>query len=115
MYYPMLVPPRPWTSPDRGTYLKQHATLVRTASRLHQRALRAADMPLVYEGINVLSKVPWRINGDVYEVVQQAWAEGGGIGDIPPVNDPPVPSYTWRPPASVAEAEATGLVVPGEL
>ena len=114
-FYPMLVPPRPWTAPERGAYVKQHASLVRTSSRLHSRALRAADMPLVYEGINALSRVPWRINNHTLKVVKQAWEAGGNVGDLPPVDDPVMPSQSWIPPRTVEEAMASGLMADGEL
>ena len=33
-------------------------------------------MPTVYDALNALGDVPWRINRFVHDVVKQAWANG---------------------------------------
>ncbi len=37
----------------------------------------------VYEGLNTIGRVPYRINQRVHDVVLKAWEVGGGIGDLP--------------------------------
>ena len=37
----------------------------------------------VYEGLNTIGRVPYRINQRVHDVVLKAWEAGGGIGDLP--------------------------------
>jgi len=37
-------------------------------------------MPQVYEALNVLGRLPWRVNTEVHEVVKQVWENGGGVG-----------------------------------
>lgn len=34
--------------------------------------------------LDKLSKVPWRINPKIFEVVQAVWNNGGGVCSIPP-------------------------------
>lgn len=57
-YVPMLVPPRDWTQPDRGGFLRLHSQIMRTRGEAAQKhALRRADLTRVYQGLNCLGKV----------------------------------------------------------
>lgn len=91
--FPMVVPPRPWTRPDRGGYLRQRVPLIRPCgSRLQKQVLaEGVHMPSVYEGLNALGAVPWRINTGVLDVLQEVWSTGGGLADVPPHEDVPLP------------------------
>lgn len=68
-YYPMLVPPRPWSRHNNSVYLEQQAQLIRTRNRTQMAAIRMADMDTVYDALNVLGAVPWRLNNFVFEYV----------------------------------------------
>lgn len=102
--YPMIVPPVPWTSPKDGGYLLQRVKLLRpTGSQVQSHVLRrGARMPQVYEALTRLGAVPWRVNTRVLGVVEQVWADGGGIGAIPPLED-------YAEPEPLAAAALTGL------
>lgn len=57
-YVPMLVPPREWTSPDRGGFLQLRTPMMRAKGEAaHREALKKADLRQVYEGLNCLGKV----------------------------------------------------------
>lgn len=95
---PMVVEPRPWVSYKDGGFLLRPTAVVRTkensdTQRLYTiAAAEKGDMAQVFEGLNVLGKVPWRINQDVFKVVAEAWNSGDAIADIAPVNpDLPYP------------------------
>ncbi|KAA0155542.1 hypothetical protein FNF31_06081 [Cafeteria roenbergensis] len=95
LFYPMLVPPRRWQSPDSGGYVLQRARLMRTkGSRAQSRVLREASMPSVFKSLDILGGVAWRMNTKVRDVVRGVWESGGGIADIPSLSDhaePPPP------------------------
>ncbi|MBB4722620.1 DNA-directed RNA polymerase [Xanthomonas euvesicatoria] len=86
VWMPMLVPPKDWTTPRDGGYLTDiggRADLVRTRNRAYKRELEQADMPNVYRAVNLIQSTPWKINKPILEVMQDAWAVGGGFADLP--------------------------------
>lgn len=49
---------------------------------------------MVLDGLNVLGRVPWKVNREILAVAQRCWDEGIAIGDIPSRKDfelPPEP------------------------
>lgn len=57
-------------------------------------AIRHADLSKVFEGLNVLGRVPWKVNKTVLDVALQCWDRGVVLGDIPAQTDfdvPPLP------------------------
>ncbi len=101
-HMPMLVPPNPWTSPDRGGYLAASTKIMRTkGSRMQFDVLKTADMKPVYECLNILSSTPWRVNQRIYEIITEAWESGGGIADLPSRKNlevPPKPDDYYADP-----------------
>jgi len=93
-HYPMLIPPRPWKGPEDGGYFLYPASVLRYYNYEQQMKPlyeQHDQLSLLYESLNVLGETPWRINQDVYNVVKQAWAEGGAVADIPSRSDLPLP------------------------
>ncbi|KAL4857485.1 DNA-directed RNA polymerase 2B [Chlorella vulgaris] len=105
-YLPMLVPPVPWLRNNLGGHLTLRNTVMRIrGSRLQQEMLDAADAEWVegrgpgiskvsgtiYDALNSLGSTAWSINQDVFRVVETVWAWGGGVCDIPPKINLPVP------------------------
>jgi len=83
---PMVVPPRPWTTPRDGGYLTalgRSDMLVRTRNRAYQRELEYADMSQVYASVNAIQATPWKINRPVLEVMRTLWDAGGGVAGLP--------------------------------
>ena len=57
-------------------------------------AIRNADLSKVFDGLNVLGQIPWKINQHVLDVACKCWDDGIVLGDIPPQVDyevPPLP------------------------
>ncbi len=95
VWMPMVVPPKPWTTPKDGGYLTDiggRADLVRTRNRSYKRELELAEMPEVYAAINAIQATPWKINVPILEVMKIAWAMGGKIGGLPDRELIPLPA-----------------------
>ncbi|EFN51901.1 hypothetical protein CHLNCDRAFT_27382 [Chlorella variabilis] len=101
-YLPMLIPPVPWLRNNLGGHLTLRNTVMRIrGSRLQQEMLDAADqewgegrgpgLSRVYDALNSLGSTAWAINQDVFRVVETVWAWGGGVCDIPPKVNLPLP------------------------
>ena len=57
-------------------------------------SLHRADLSKVMEGLNVLGKIPWKINHLVLDIAWKCWENGIALGDIPSRVDydiPPLP------------------------
>ncbi|EFA84795.1 DNA-dependent RNA polymerase [Heterostelium album PN500] len=81
---PMVVPPQPWTHPNKGCYLQYPCFIMRTnGSKLQKTSLYQSDLTNIYEGLNVLGEVPWKTNEKMMSILLEAWEKGGGIADLP--------------------------------
>lgn len=83
---PMVVPPVPWTNLEDGGYLEPPIgnRAVRTDNRAYLEELANMDLAPVFEALNAIQMVPWRINRRILAVMQQAWQSGGQLGGLPP-------------------------------
>lgn len=91
IHLPMIVEPRPWTSPFSGGYTGGRVPLVKAASREFLDDLAAVDMPDVFDALNTIQSVRWAINADVFNVMRQVWEAGSSIGGLPRREDLPLP------------------------
>eukprot|EP01133_Synstelium_polycarpum_P018059 gene18059-21571_t len=81
---PMVIKPNPWTSPTDGCYLQYPVFIMRThGSKQQISSLSNADLDNIYEGLNALGEVPWKINKKLLTILLAAWEKGDPIGDIP--------------------------------
>jgi len=93
---PMLTEPMPWTSFDKGAYLKESIPIVRHGAPMKQAksyyrlAIANGDMKQIMAGLDALGKVPWLINRNVFEVMINVWNTGEQFANIPP-RDPQIP------------------------
>eukprot|EP00523_Entomoneis_sp_CCMP467_P022963 CAMPEP_0168827670 /NCGR_PEP_ID=MMETSP0727-20121128/117_1 /TAXON_ID=265536 /ORGANISM="Amphiprora sp., Strain CCMP467" /LENGTH=1128 /DNA_ID=CAMNT_0008880841 /DNA_START=18 /DNA_END=3404 /DNA_ORIENTATION=- len=95
---PMIVPPKPWTSPRDGCYLWLKSDLMRFhGSKRQAEALNMADNTVLLDGLNVLGSVPWKINKRLVEVSQKCWEDNIPLGDIPSQTDIDVPDKPIKP------------------
>jgi DNA-directed RNA polymerase len=91
---PMLIEPKPWKAFDEGGYYTAREFAVRTKigdnaqTAYAHSAIEHGDMDKVLAGLDVLGKVPWAINRDVYRVAAEAWNTGEGIGKLVPESNP---------------------------
>jgi DNA-directed RNA polymerase len=124
---PMVFEPKPWTAFDDGGYYASSNAVVRLKNHDHsqrayaQSAIENGDMAKMLTGLDVLSKVPWQINKDVFEVMVQAWNSGEGIGAMvaenegssrpeePPENAPVAERTAWNRAITQYENTRSGL------
>jgi DNA-directed RNA polymerase len=87
LHPPMVVPPLPWESGhNKGGYrfaLRGRHSVARGWDRQQQKSLEQADMPLVFAAVNALQDTPWRINGDVLNLVRTVQTTGRALGGVP--------------------------------
>ena len=111
IYLPMVVPPADWTTPFDGGYLTNCTTnkvpLVKTRHKETLLALADHDMPKVYAAINNLQKVAYKVNAEVYEVMQTLWKTGGGLAKLPLTDDKPLPEKPWESDAEYEKLKET--------
>lgn len=101
---PMVCEPRPWSQRDVGGYLSMRTEVVRTRSWKHKQLLDQSDMSLVYDALNYLGSVPWKVNEPVLTVVDQLWAAGGGAAGMISRVDVPVPKAPTTDPSEDVDA-----------
>ncbi len=82
---PMLVPPKDWTTPWDGGYLKPipNASLIKIHDRMVLEDYNSIDMPKVYQSVNAVQKTAWQVNAEVLMVLRELWNSGVSIGDTP--------------------------------
>ncbi|KAF2103194.1 DNA/RNA polymerase [Rhizodiscina lignyota] len=124
---PMVAEPKAWTGFKDGGYFHYPSNLVRqkessdTQKLYTIAAIEKGDMDQVFQGLNVLGTVPWRINQNVFNVMLEAWNSGEEIAKIAPDNPeipyPPEPEdptdrdarKAWLQRVSVINNERSGL------
>lgn len=93
---PMVVPPKPWTSPFDGGYLTANIapkTLVKTRNREYLNQLEGVEMPLVYDALNAMQNTAWVINRRILRVMQQLWDMGVECDILPRKLDYEIPPF----------------------
>lgn len=95
---PMIVPPKEWVGPYEGGYSLLQTEFMRAhGCQVQKNALEEADLSTVMDGLNVLGRVPWKINKKILKVAQICWDDGIALGDIPSRTDFEVPPMPIRP------------------
>lgn len=70
-----------------------------------QEALSNAELSTVFDGLNALGRVPWKINERILGIAQQCWENGIALGDIPTQADHEIPDEPQRPERPYFPAE----------
>lgn len=89
---PMIAEPKPWTGFKEGGYFHYPSSLVRqkesseTQKLYTVAAIDKGHMNQVFEGLNILGAVPWRINQKVFGVMLEAWNSGEAVANLAPDN-----------------------------
>lgn len=93
---PMIVPPKPWTTPlDGGYYSPKHCgvrPLVKMAKRAYLKEFARCNPQPVYNAINHLQQTAWQVNREVYEVFNNLWVGHNAFAELPPASDIPLPN-----------------------
>lgn len=99
-WLPMVVPPKKWTRTSQGGYLSndltKRATLVRMGSKAQLEMLQEETASMVLDTVNRLQETPWKINRRVFEVLEDVWASGGVLGDLPSAELEELPPKPWK-------------------
>lgn len=127
---PMIYPPQEWTGWSEGGYLNTTTPILRLpmgdkdGRRYFKEADKRGQLGAVYEGLNALSGVPWRIHPGVFKVQLEAWNTGEEIANFAPLHPdmsyPPEPDmeadgensyarYKWIAEVRDIKNKATGL------
>jgi DNA-directed RNA polymerase len=89
---PMVIEPKPWTSFSKGGYLNYPTSVIRFSGAdsvprdYAYAAIQRGDLDKVFDALNILGKVPWKINEDVLRVQIEAWNSGERIANLAPLN-----------------------------
>lgn len=82
---PMIYPPAKWIDTNIGGYYLKPTNLIRiTDQKLQESAAQKANLQELYDVIDNISSVPWRINSKILNVVMKVWEDGGNVTEIPP-------------------------------
>ena len=82
----------PWTSVYDGGYLSVQSLVMRARGSVYQvESLKRADLTHVFDALNTLGSLPWKINKRLLKVIESIWSSGGGVAEIPPRADVPLP------------------------
>lgn len=93
---PMVVAPKPWTTPFDGGYLTANIspkTLVKTRNKEYLNQLEDVDMPLVYDALNAMQNTAWVINRRVLRVMNHLWDRAIDTEILPRKNDYEIPEF----------------------
>jgi len=96
LYMPMVCEPMDWQGPYKGGYLSRRTTLVKTQNHDYLEDLQTVDMPAVYDAVNRLQRVAWRINPNILRVLREAWEGGHQLAGLPMREDAPLPAKPAR-------------------
>ena len=81
---PMINKPAPWKDYEIGGYYQKPTNFMRIEKLGKQEsAIKYADLTKLYEVLDIIGSVKWRINKNVLNIVEKIWNNGGGTGTIP--------------------------------
>ncbi len=98
IYLPLIESPKPWDSVLNGGFHTNNLyrrALIKTADQKYIESLKDYEMPEVYEAVNAMQSVPFKINTQVLEVLRYFWSKNLEVEGIPKREDLEVPA---RPP-----------------
>jgi len=90
-FLPMVFPPFSWSETEDGGYIKVRTPLISKPANEQIRAFKESKTEHVFEALNSMSKVGWKINPRVLQVAEHIWEEGGGVGTLPKADLIPLP------------------------
>ena len=87
----------PWVDYEIGGYYLQPTCVMRFSNcEVQERLIKFSDISRVYNVLNYLGRIPWKINPKVMKVVEDIWEEGGGVGEIPPRYSEMITTYIMK-------------------
>lgn len=94
-YLPTVMIPKMWDTVTGGGYWTKELPeldLVKQKNKLFKKELENYDMPEVYQAVNTMQNVPFKINNFVLDVMKQAWDKGLAVGGIPQSENMDIPN-----------------------
>ena len=91
---PTIIPPKPWTGLSKGGYygimgqrlhfMRINHIVGRTkVVKSYLNKIRDVDLSQVYEAVNSIQATAYRINQDVYSIIEAIFDQGGELAGIP--------------------------------
>lgn len=96
VYYPTVMPPRPWKADNlvSGGYWTDNVApypLVKDAKVQYISDLEASNPVDVVSAINTVQETPWRVNKTMLSVLETVWQRGIPVKGLPPANPQEIP------------------------
>ncbi|XP_043484599.1 DNA-directed RNA polymerase, mitochondrial [Leptopilina heterotoma] len=107
---PSISPPKPWYKIDKGGYLINKSSLIRVPYSFTEHLKRIRSRPKekmypLFDSLNQLGSIPWRVNTKILDVAMKVFQDGGSKE----LNVPEPPSSLPQPPpvdnAAISEEE----------
>ncbi|XP_074602538.1 mitochondrial RNA polymerase isoform X2 [Brevipalpus obovatus] len=95
---PMKSPPSPWTSIDNGGYLLCKTDFLRPISFdedewINLEVAKMENLTPIYDALNALSMVAWKINREVLDIALTVFRSGGDKSIDIPLHDSMIPHH----------------------
>jgi DNA-directed RNA polymerase len=107
LYMPMVIKPLEWKGIFGGGYLNNAALerhpFIKQRDKSILELYKGAKMPRVYKAVNNLQSVPWRINKQVFDVLNELWKCNARVAKLPGELEEPLPPFPWGEDVSKAE------------
>jgi DNA-directed RNA polymerase len=101
-FMPMVVKPFPWSAEHPGGYVRVRTPLISKPANEQIRAFKESNTDQVFEALNAISQVGWKINQRLLAVAEEIWEQGGGVGMLPKADLAPLPER----PSDISTNEA---------
>lgn len=90
--FPMVHPPKPWTSPQSGGFLSDIAPLVRSLepaiiNKYLTQAHLTGQLNSTFDSLNALGELLWAVNSDMEELFGELMSIPEGFMNIPPTSE----------------------------
>ena len=92
-YLPLVIPPRPWTTPTNGGYYAKHLSTELLKSNAQVVAAHSDGSEAFMSAANRQQSVPWSVDGWMLEQIQLAYDQCMEVGCLLPREGWPVPPY----------------------
>jgi len=96
-HYPMVIPPKDWSTVRDGGYIDQHLhglRMVKTGNK-NLGNLDATDLSDVNDALNAVQSTPWAINTRVLDVLDFLNSVGGAVAGLTSSDVPDLPVKPW--------------------
>lgn len=106
---PTIVPPKPWTDLNDGGYYGvmadrlhfmriSHIVGKTKVVKSYLKKIQDVDLSKIYGAVNRIQETPYKINKDMYAVIEALIEQGGGIADIPRMEPYEEPKQGFKEP-----------------